>query len=354
MATRALHLSLSSDVDPHKLSPLLTEGAQRWLAPFAWEQPPELKGEVSLVLPAWTNRQPDWRAEVQPTLQLQAEVKLEHGGAYRGVAFTAAQSHILYSNMVWRLPDLKVARPEGRLEAVLDASDRTKDFYFRIGSTLDLRVLRPLLEPGQQKGLDYFTFTEPPVIDAEIWGRWHDPERIGIKGRVALTNFTFRGESASGLQAAFQYTNRFLLVTNPRLQRGAQQLSADGLGADFLAQKIYVTNGFSTVPPMVVARAIGPHVVRAVEPYRFGEPPTAYVHGTIPMHGEDDADLYFDLKGGPFEWWRFHAPQIAGHVHWLGQQLTLSNVLSSSMKGRPLVPRGLTSIPVRTRTTSSP
>ena len=70
---------------PHKLEPALTEGAQRWLAAFAWEQPPELKGEVSLVLPAWTNRQPDWRAEVQPTLRLQGEFKLQHGGAYRGV-----------------------------------------------------------------------------------------------------------------------------------------------------------------------------------------------------------------------------------------------------------------------------
>ena len=66
--------------------PLLTEGAQRWLAPYSWEQPPELKGEVSLVLPAWTNRQPDWRAEVQPTLRLQGEFKIEHGGAYRGRA----------------------------------------------------------------------------------------------------------------------------------------------------------------------------------------------------------------------------------------------------------------------------
>ena len=77
---------------------------------------------------------------------------------------------------------------------------------------------------------------------------------------------------------------------------------------------------------MVVARAIGPHVARAIEPYQFEQPPVAHVHGTIPMHGEDDADLHFDLDGGPFDWWRFHVPQITGHVHWLGQHLTLSNV----------------------------
>jgi hypothetical protein len=325
--TRSLRLSLTSDVNPHQIAPLLTEGARRWLAPYAWETPPRLQGEVSLVLPAWTNRQPDWRAEVQPTLQLQGEFKIEHGGAYRGVPVTTAQSHLYYSNLVWRLPDLTVTRPEGRLDALYEEDDRTKDYYFRIGSTLDVRVLRPLLEPGQQRGLDYFTFTEPPVIDAEIWGRGHEPERTGIKGRVALTNFTFRGESASGLQTALQYTNRWLQFTQPRLQRGTQQLRADGLGADFLAQKIYLTNGFSTTEPMVVARAIGPQVARAIKPYQFVQPPVAHVQGIIPMHGEDDADLHFDLDGGPFDWWRFHVPHISGHAHWRGQHLTLSNVL---------------------------
>src|SRR5208282_4896165 len=79
VATRALSLSLASDVDPHQVAPALTEGARHWLAAYAWEQPPELKGEVALVLPAWTNRQPDWRAQVQPTFRLQGEFKIQHG-----------------------------------------------------------------------------------------------------------------------------------------------------------------------------------------------------------------------------------------------------------------------------------
>jgi len=334
VATRALRLSLTSDVDPHQIAPALTAGAQRWLAPYAWAQPPELKGDVSLVLPAWTNRQPDWRAEVQPTLQLQGEFKLEQGGTFRGIPVTTAQSHISYSNLVWRLPDLRITRPEGRLDAVHEEDDRTKDYYFHIYSTLDVRVLRPLLEPGQQRGLDYFTFAETPVIDVEIRGRGHEPERTGIQGRVALTNFTFRGETASSLQTALSYTNRLLQFTAPRLLRGTEQLRADGLAADFLAQKIYLTNGFSTAEPLVVARAIGPQVARAVEAYHFRQPPVAHVQGTIPMHGEEDADLHFDLEGGPFEWWRFHVPHLSGHVHWLGQHLTLSNVLVSFYGGQ--------------------
>lgn len=334
VATRALQVSLVSDVDPHKFSPLLTEGARRWLAPYSWEKPPELKGDASLVLPAWTNRQPDWRAEVQPTLRLQAEFKLPRGAACRGVAVSAVESHISYSNLVWRLPDLRITRPEGRLEAALEADDRTRDFHFNLHSTVNVLDLRPLLDPGPQRALNYFTFTEPPTLDAEIWGRWHDPERIGISGRVALTNFTFRGESASGLQTVLQYTNRLLQFTAPRLQRGAERLSADAVVADFAAQKVYLTNGYSTAEPMVIARAIGAHVARAIQAYQFKQPPVAEVRGIIPMHGEDDADLHFDLHGRDFEWWRFHVPEISGHVHWLGQHLTLSNVWAGFYGGQ--------------------
>ena len=243
VATRTLNLSLASDVDPHKRSarahrrrPAVAGGV--CVGAAARAEGRGLPGAAGL-----DNRQPDWRAEVQPTLRLQGEFKIQHGGTYRGVVVTAAQSHISYSNLVWRLPDLTVMRPEGALEVVHEEDDRTKDFYFRISSTLDVRVLRPLLEPGQQEGLDYFTFTEPPVIGVEIWGRGHEPERTGIKGRVALTNFTFRGESASSLQTAFQYTNRLLQFTHPRIQLGAQQVSADGLGADFGAQLVFLTNG---------------------------------------------------------------------------------------------------------------
>jgi hypothetical protein len=334
VATRTLSLSFVSDIDPLVLEPALPEEAHSTLADISWPQPPKLKGDLILILPAWTNREPNWRAEVQPTLRLQGEVKLERGGAYRGVEISALQSHIACSNRVWRLPDLTILRPEGMLEAAMEGDERTGDFHARVSSTLDPRIVRPLLEEDQQPGLDLLTFTNPPVIAAEVWGNAHELERTGVKGRVALTNFTFRGESASGLQTAVQYTNKFLQFNSPHLQRGAQQMSADGVGVDFASQLVFLTNGFGNAEPMVVARAIGPHIARAIEAYQFTQPPVAHVYGTIPMHGEDDGDLHFELDGGPFEWWRFHLPHIAGHVHWLGQQLILSNIQADFYGGQ--------------------
>jgi hypothetical protein len=324
VATRELEAAFATDVDPLKLQ-VLTDGARRWLGQYSWQQAPAIKTELALRLPAWTNRQPDWRAEVQPSLRLQGEFKIGNA-SFREVPITSAQSHFSYSNMTWRLPDLTVQRPEGQIQAFHQADDRTKDYYWRLRTTIDINCLRSLFPTNQQRDLAYLQFTKPPVIDGEIWGRWRDLERTGFKAHVALTNFTFRGESADSIQANIRYTNRWLVVTDARLNRGAELITAAGLAVDFVGQKIHLTNGFSTADPQAVARAIGPRIGRTVEPYRFSQPPTARVHGIIPIHREEDADLHFDLEGGPFNWMKFHVPRISGHVHWIGERLYLSEV----------------------------
>lgn len=334
VASRVLNASLVSDFDPHKAEHVLTEGGRQWLQQFSWPRPPLLAGDVSLILPAWTNHHPDWRAEVQPSLGLDADFSLSQGGAFRGIAFTAARSHFAYSNMVWRLSDLLATRPEGRIEAFHLSNDRTKDFYWKLSSTLNPAIIRPLLEPQQQRGFDLFSFTRPPVVNGEVWGRWHDPDRTAFKARVALTNFTFRGESIDDLQALVQLTNRFLLLTDGRLRHGTQHLSADALGADFEHKKLYLTNGFGVADPQLVTRAIGPNIARIIQPYQFSHPPTAHVHGVIPLQHEEDADLHFEVTGGPFHWWKFNAQEITGEVHWVGRQLAISNVRADFYGGK--------------------
>jgi hypothetical protein len=335
VATRGVRASLTSSVDPHKIEPVLTEFARNWLGQFTWRAAPELKSEIALTLPAgvWTNAPVAWKTDVQPSLYLNGEFNIDKGGTFRGLPADAARSHFIYSNMVWRLPDLTAIRPEGQIQIVHTSDDRSKDFYWGIKSTIDPMIVRPLLETNAQRGLDLFAFKQPPAIDAEVWGRWHREDLTGIRARVGLTNFAFRGETADGFQTYLQFTNRFLLLTSAQLQRGSQRCSADGVGVDINAGKVYLTNGLSTTDPMVIARAIGPHVARAIEPYQFLTPPLAHVRGTIPTAREQDADLYFDLDGGPFRWWNFRVPHIAGTVHWTGTHLDLNNVAADFYGG---------------------
>jgi hypothetical protein len=334
VATRVLRAALASNVDPDKLAPSLGESAPPVLAELAWDEPPALDAELSLVLPAWTNQHPDWRAEVTPTLALKGLVQVEHGGSFRGIPISAASAHFEYSNRCWHLPELRIARPEGRIEAEHREDERTQDYYWRVSSTIDPLSVRSLLQPEALRTFDLFALTTPPFVEAEIWGHSNDPAQLGFRGRVALTNFTFRGQSVSGFQSRLNYTNKLLELIDVKLQRGKERLNAEGLLVDLRTEKIYLTNGFSTADPEAVTRAIGAHVWRAIEPYRFSNIPTVRAHGIIPIRDDNLADLYLDISGGPFHWWRFNVQGIAGNVHWTGQAVTLSNVVADLYGGR--------------------
>ena len=333
VATRAVMIGFASDLDPHQLAPFLPQGARDLLREFSWPKPPEVRGDISTVLPAWTNREPDWWAEVRPTLALDGEVNLEQGANYRQVQTSSAHSRVIYSNQCWYLPDLTLVRPEGRLLADLRADELTKDFYGRLSSTLDPGLVRPFLGASVREGFDLFSFSQPPALELEIWGRSGEPQRTGVRGRVAVSNFIFRGQSISAVRTQVQYTNQSLRFLGPRVELGGRYARADGLAVDLEAQLVYLTNGVSTAEPMRIAAAIGPNIVHAIEDYRFLSPPKARVYGTIPLRGEEGADLHFDLRGGPFEWWKFHIPQIEGQVHWAGLHLTLTNVQADFYSG---------------------
>jgi hypothetical protein len=335
VVTRAVTFNVASDFDGKKIAPLLTPMAQEWLANYSWNNPPQIKADGALILPAsvWTNRHPDWRGESRPTLRLNGQFHVVDG-AFRGVHALTADSHFYYSNMCWRLPDLVAVRPEGRLNLVHETDERTKDFYFHLHSTIDPRALKPLLDTNQMRAFDYFSLSQPPVVDGEIRGRWHNHETINGKAQITVTNFTVRGELADNLQADVQYTNRVLWVLQPRVQLAAtQHLSADLLKIVFDERKMYVTNGFSTADSAVVVHAIGPHAEHAVKEYQFLKPPTIHVEGAIPMHDPHDADLHFDVDGKDFEWWKFQVPHINGKIDWVGEHLALRNVTTDFYLG---------------------
>lgn len=325
VATRAASVDLDSHFDVQKLGVLLGKQATAWLGRFSYTAPPHLRGSAALTLPPWTQLQTNWHREVLPTLRLAGELAVTNG-AFRGVAADWATSHITFTNLTWHLPDLHVGRPEGQVRIEHRAREDTRDFYYHIRSTVDPQAARPLFSTNAQRGLDYFVLTQPPVIDCEFWGRGNEDERLGLQADVALTNFTFRGETVDAVVAALRYTNQLLTVAEPRLWRGTQALSAGGIRVDFQEARIYFTNGFSTAEPQVVARAIGPKIGQTMSPYRFIQPPQVRVEGYAPLRGDEDADLKFDVEGGPFEWWRLQVPEIKGQVRWMGQTLILTNV----------------------------
>jgi hypothetical protein len=333
VATRAASFDVVSDFDAHKISPLLGTYAVRWMNKYSWEQPPKLSGHGEVVLPAWTNSRPDWAREVLPTLRLEAD--LESGRvAYLAVPFLSCRTHIIYTNLNWFLPDLVAVRPEGQLHLLHTSDDRDHDYYFRIRSTIDIKALAPLLEPGQRGLLtNDLKLTQPPVVDAEVWGNWQVPQKIRVKARFSITNFAFRGEHADRCVAALGYTNYYVRFDHPRIERGSGYATADSVGVDFKGQRLYLTNGYGTIEPGTIIHPIGPMVSRQLEPYHFLLPPTVHADGIIPLVEEVPADAHFQIEGGPFRWQRFNLARISGRLDWVGEWLTLSNVQSQFYGG---------------------
>ena len=135
VATRELAFTNSSSFDLHAVAALLTDKTRERLADFSWTQPPSLRAGGALTLPAWTNRQPDWRGEVQPTIQLLGEVAFTNGAAF-GANIGSADVPFAYSNLVWRLPEVTVAQAKTRLKISGSEDDATKDYRWHVSGTL--------------------------------------------------------------------------------------------------------------------------------------------------------------------------------------------------------------------------
>src|SRR6185369_15342952 len=128
--------------------------------------------------------------EVTPTLWLNGRVAVTNG-TYRNVPFSAAQTHFIFTNLTWHLPDLLITRPEGEARVSHSAHAFSREFTWSIDSRIDPQALRPLLMQNEQQLLDEFQFTQPPHFRGEIAGRWYEPETTTLSADIAVTNLTF-------------------------------------------------------------------------------------------------------------------------------------------------------------------
>lgn len=332
-ATGVVHFDGASDFDPQQIKPLLDEKAAHWLGQFSWEQPPQIRMAGSAQLPTDWKWTPEARDRVLASLQLNGSFAVGPA-AFQNIPALSAHSPLVYSNAVWTLPDLHIVRPEGELQISLRTDERSQDYHWQIRGPFDPNCVRPLLDAKQQHGLDLAQFTTAPVLDVELWGRWRDYDRIGARGNVAISNFTFRGEAVTSLRTRLDYTNEFLQLLAPEVTRGTNEAGhADGAAVDFAHDMIYLTNAVATLDAVAVAHCIGPITTQHLEPYHFDNPPFARVNGSVCFATNHISDLHFYLSGGPFHWWKFNLPHIDGELVWVNDTLLLTNIVADFYHG---------------------
>jgi len=323
----------NSVADPKELEPWLSERTRRWLGQWAWDRPPRMEVRGELELPPWPPQREAWRRALRERLTLTGEVMLESGG-FRGFHAARARSHVQYSAGMWHLPDLEVERPDGWLRADYRVWPWERRYEWRFQFQLPPGAFAPLLRTNQLAWLSLLKWHEPLAAAGEARGAFLRPETVAGHATVHWTNLVFCEFPVQRLEATLIYSNQWLDVLQPRVDRAEGWLTADGLAVDFAGQQVHFTNVLCVDDPAAVTAAIGPRTARTLAPYQFERPPRVRLEGTVPWHGRQGADLVAEVEGGPFRWWQFRAERVAGTVRWRGDTVALTNVTAALCGGQ--------------------
>jgi hypothetical protein len=86
--------------------------------------------------------------------------------------------------------------------------------------------------------------------------------------------------------------------------------------------------------PKLITHAIGPQTEKTLSPYTFAEPPIAHVNGWVEVRHGKQSDLRFEISGGPFAYWKFNVPHIAGTVRWADEMVVITNLQADFYHGK--------------------
>ncbi len=336
----------------HRMAHLLDAAGRRWLSQYGWndDQPPTVTAEAKIKLAEWTNLKPDWKNEVLPSLELRGHLQGTNAN-FRGIPALSAEGDFCLTNNFWTLPDFKVVRPEGNLIFTYKENSTTHDYFWDFTSDCNPKALGSVLGEGAQKALDMFEFTEPPHIEAKLWGRWHDLSKSGLDGTVKAKDFVFREQALESISSHVTYTNGLVCATGTELFLppmpelfavdgktnlvSGQNLKVDEVTFSADDQQVRITNGVCHLYPRLVTKMIGPVTDRAMENYHFTAPPDVIVNGMIPVEEAEHSFIDFELvQSKGMKWWKIYPENLTGLVRWQGDQLSLTNLSADFYGGK--------------------
>ena len=342
VTTREVDFTNVSAFDPHVLKPFLPAAARDQLADFLWTQPPALTLDGRLTWPAWTNRVMDWPALTGPGCELHGELACTNAVA-RGLTVELVRTHFSYANLIWSAPDLRLAQGRTQLAVSGEASAATGNFRATLDGYLDAGTVRPFLPTNVSAPVyELVVVGEPVALDLAAAGNLRRLDSLAVAGHVAVTNLVVREQAFESVVADITYTNRILELLHPQSLRehGTQIMTADAVALDWNAGMYYFTNGYSTTDPMAVVNCIGPQTAAQIAPYHFFTPPTARVHGQLPLrdvknpHELEGTDMTFDIiQGAPFRCDTLASTTIPGTVRWVSPDLWITNVVGEFYGG---------------------
>ncbi len=331
--SRRLMARVRSNFDVHQVGIILPSGTQRWLRQYGWEIPPLVQGELCYQLPPWDNTSDDLDDDPEARLTLAATIQAG-ASSFRRAQAASTELMVTLTNQTWHIPHLLMSRPEGQLRLQYTEDSATHDHYWEGTSGIDPQALRPLLTEGQWKALKLFEFTTPPHVEGRFWGRWRTHDVVGFDGVIQAHDFTFRSEAITDARIPITLTNDLARAHDVRITHDQQTIEAQEVRFEIPERRLYLTNAKAQYEPGAVTRAIGPQTYELMKPYQFDQPPRVLVNGSVVVTNTRNADMTFELEGGPFRYSRFRMPLVSGVVHWGGTNLSITNLQGSFYNGR--------------------
>lgn len=332
--TRRTTLAGRFDFDVQRIGHLLSEKGRRWLNQYKFQQPPFVQIQASAILPKRWDGDSGWWENLQSSLHLAGRFHANKA-TFRTVPLDSVSSSVEFSNMTWKLPDIRIARPEGELRLNYQCDTRTKEHRWEVNGNVDWNAYKPLLTSAQKEKLALFEFTQPIHIrNGKVQGSWGAPNLTQFETNIAVTNFLFRNVPLSSLRANLAYTNKLLTATDVELHCKEGQIRANAAKVNFDTRLVTATNAVSTAPLLTIAKMVGPATEQFLKRYRFLKPPRIQLNGVVPLDAENENPAaHFQVEGRPFALGRFQSPHIRADINWIRQKVEIQNVDASFYQG---------------------
>jgi hypothetical protein len=326
---RKVWTRLRTDVDVQRLAYLMSTNAQQWLGEIKWDKAPELNLEGRIELPPWTGKATNWNEILMERTWVAGGLSVGPV-AFQELSVRSLQTDFAFTNGVVSVTNLHLVRPEGELLITGHADLPRQKFVADLNSSINPLIVKPFInKPKTRKVFDDFKLSSPPYLRAQVSATWTNWQTLRAGGQLQFTNFTYRDQhTIQHLNTHIGYTNQFLSFAGIDLRRNAEEYAAaDGVGLDLGLGLVYITNGLTHWDVADGTGIIGPKTKEAVDPYHFSTPPLVQIQGMIPLNDAESSDLHFKLiKGGPFSYWRFNLPEVAGELHWVTNTLMITNI----------------------------
>jgi len=333
--TRRVQWQLNSDFALTNIAHLLGPKTERYLAQYNFKKPPLIELKGSLALPSGSLKGLNWKRDLEPGLTAAGSIRSQ-AGDYRGLDFLNARTRLWITNQTLILPDLFVDRAEGDARLTYTNDLRTRDYAFGIHSGIDPRAVSPLLGQSERRALEFLEVRDAmPSVKGTIWGRWGDLDRTGLDLVLQLTNIAIRAQQIDRLSTRLTFTNRNLLLLQPRIERPEGALHTERLRIDTAAGRVYLTNVQSATDFLFIPSIIGPKTARAVSRYQFLQTPRITINGEVSTHrdSEKDSNLHFDLFAPRFHWFKFHLTNATARIDWVTNRLDIRGLHSGFYGG---------------------